>query len=58
MHDHDELFHPICGATEEVTPGGYWRAEATFRFWTVDAGQLAPDRLWPEAERRISAAQD
>lgn len=31
---------------------------ATFRFWTADAGQLTPDLLWAEAERRISAPGD
>jgi hypothetical protein len=32
-----------------------WAKTATFRFWTTDAGRLTPDRLWAEAERRISA---
>jgi len=35
-----------------------WARTATFRFWTADAGQLTPDRLWAEAERRISAPED
>jgi len=35
-----------------------WAKTATFRFWTADAAQLAPDRLWAEAERRISAPED
>ena len=35
-----------------------WARTATFRFWTADATQLAPDRLWAEAERRISAPED
>src|SRR5215472_1481095 len=35
-----------------------WAKTATFRFWTADAGQLTPDRLWAEAERRISATED
>ena len=35
-----------------------WAKTATFRFWTADATQLAPDRLWAEAERRISAPED
>jgi hypothetical protein len=35
-----------------------WAKTATFRFWTADAAQLTPDRLWPEAERRISAPED
>jgi len=35
-----------------------WAKTATFRFWTVDAAQLTPDRLWAEAERRISAPED
>ena len=37
-----------------------WARTATFRFWTVPAGELAsaaaPARLWAEAERRIGAA--
>jgi len=35
-----------------------WAKTATFRFWTADAAQLTPDRLWTEAERRISAPED
>jgi hypothetical protein len=35
-----------------------WAKTATFRFWTADASQLMPDRLWAEAERRISAVED
>ena len=35
-----------------------WAKTATFRFWTADAGQLTPDRLWAEAERRISATEE
>ncbi len=35
-----------------------WARTATFRFWTADAGLLTPDRLWAEAERRISAPED
>ncbi len=35
-----------------------WARTATFRFWTADAGQLTPDLLWAEAERRISAPGD
>jgi hypothetical protein len=35
-----------------------WAKTATFRFWTTDAGQLTPDRLWAEAERQISAPPD
>jgi hypothetical protein len=31
-----------------------WAKTATFRFWTADAARLTPDRLWAEAERRIS----
>ena len=27
-------------------------------FWTADAGQLTPDRLWAGAERLISAPGD
>ena len=34
-----------------------WTKSATFRFWTVPAGQLTPAALWPEAETRISAAE-
>jgi len=34
-----------------------WAKTATFRFWTADASRLAPDRLWAEAERRISAPE-
>ena len=34
-----------------------WAKTATFRFWTADAAQLTPDRLWAEAERRISAPE-
>jgi len=35
-----------------------WAKTATFRFWTADAAQLSPDRLWAEAERRISGPED
>jgi hypothetical protein len=35
-----------------------WAKTATFRFWPTEAGQLTPDRLWTEAERRISAPED
>jgi hypothetical protein len=35
-----------------------WAKTATFRFWTVDAARLTPDRLWAEAERQISAPPD
>lgn len=35
-----------------------WARTATFRFWTADAGQLTPDLLWAEAERRISTPGD
>jgi len=34
-----------------------WARTATFRFWTVPAGELAPVKLWAEAERRISAPE-
>jgi len=30
---------------------------ATFRFWRVPAGKLAPAELWAEAERRIAAPE-
>ena len=39
-----------------VAPGRS-RACSPGRFWTADAGQLTPDRLWAEAERRISAPE-
>jgi hypothetical protein len=35
-----------------------WAKTATFRFWTADAAQLTPARLWAKAERRISAPED
>jgi heme-degrading monooxygenase HmoA len=35
-----------------------WAKTATFRYWTADAGQLTPDRLWAEAERRISTPEE
>jgi hypothetical protein len=34
-----------------------WARTATFRFWTVPAGELTPAKLWAEAERRISAPE-
>lgn len=35
-----------------------WAKTATFRFWTAEVRDLTPDRLWAEAERRISAPAD
>jgi heme-degrading monooxygenase HmoA len=34
-----------------------WAKTATFRFWAASADELIPARLWPEAERRISAPE-
>jgi hypothetical protein len=34
-----------------------WTKTATFRFWTVPAGELKPAALWADAEARINAAE-
>jgi heme-degrading monooxygenase HmoA len=34
-----------------------WTRTATFRFWTVAAGELKPESLWADAEARISAPE-
>jgi hypothetical protein len=34
-----------------------WARTATFRFWTVPSDRLTPGDLWPEAQRRINAAE-
>jgi hypothetical protein len=37
---------------------GPWAKTATFRFWTVPGGELAPAELRAQAERRINAPEN
>ena len=34
-----------------------WTKSATFRFWTMPAGELKPGSLWSDAEARINAPE-